>query len=303
MGKSFRLRPRVFDHLKEPVFSWIAGGASFALQGVVDFLFEDSCLVCGGGGTPRRKKGGAEEETAGPLQAILVKPLCIRMGPFELVNHPVCPSCALGFEEARELGFLGFVRNGCVETPSGERFSFAVSGRGEITGDDPAAAVHVVSPFMTNDNVLRLVHLMKYKSFTSLVPVLAACTALACEKFGILPARGNPVLVPVPSNQADVRKRGYAHTTLMARCLSRALAVPVSEALAKVRKTARQSRTDESRRSANVRGAYTAGGAAGRDILLVDDLLTSGSTAAACSSALLGAGARSVTVLTFGRAK
>ena len=74
--------------------------------------------------------------------------------------------------------------------------------------------------------------------------------------------------------------------------------------LRRVRQGEQQSKTQRGQRAANVRGAFAADRAlaADRDIVLVDDLVTSGSTAAACAAALLGAGAASLKVLCFGRA-
>ena len=75
--------------------------------------------------------------------------------------------------------------------------------------------------------------------------------------------------------------------------------------LAKPIGTRPQSVTEHAQRAANVRGAFRIDeptAVAGRDILLVDDLVTTGATAGACASTLFAAGAASVTVISLGQA-
>jgi predicted amidophosphoribosyltransferase len=73
--------------------------------------------------------------------------------------------------------------------------------------------------------------------------------------------------------------------------------------LARTRATAPQTELDAAARRANVRGAFVAStAAAGADVVLVDDVLTTGATASECARALRAAGARAVGVLTVARA-
>ena len=112
-------------------------------------------------------------------------------------------------------------------------------------------------------------------------------------------------VVPVPMTPAKKRKRGYNQTELLSKYISRELKLPVwKDVLEKVRETrSMRLSTGEERRSL-LEGAYKApegarGKLNGADILLVDDVVTTGSTADACAIALKDAGARSVSVLCF----
>lgn len=111
------------------------------------------------------------------------------------------------------------------------------------------------------------------------------------------------VLVPVPLFTRRERVRGYNQSTLLARPLARRLGLTADDrTLVRARNTASQAETrtvDE--RSVNVRGAFRCESRqlAGKRVLLVDDVSTTGSTLDSCARALLDGGAASVWALTF----
>lgn len=107
-----------------------------------------------------------------------------------------------------------------------------------------------------------------------------------------------PVLVPVPLSRGRLRERGYNQAALLAREMSRALGWPLVEALMKIKEAPPQERlTAKERLSAPVGSfAPAVGLASGSEVVLVDDVITTGATASECARALLGAGARAVFV-------
>jgi ComF family protein len=113
------------------------------------------------------------------------------------------------------------------------------------------------------------------------------------------------VIVPVPLHPARRRARGFNQSQLLARRLGRAWALPVAEALARVAPTRPQVELSAAERRGNVRGAFRVrrpAAVAGRHVLLVDDVLTTGATAEECAARLREAGATRVGVLTVARA-
>jgi len=114
------------------------------------------------------------------------------------------------------------------------------------------------------------------------------------------------VLVAVPLHSRRQRTRGYNQSLLLAREVSRRLDLPLAaEALFRRRDTPPQARAMEAdARRRNVAGAFDCrpGAVAGRRVLLVDDVTTTGATLDACARALLAEGeASSVWALTFAR--
>jgi ComF family protein len=145
--------------------------------------------------------------------------------------------------------------------------------------------------------VRRLLHRLKFENLALAAGPLAdlAVEALRRDPSGL--AGGAEVVVPVPVHWIRRNRRGFNQSELIARRIARALGLPLVAALRKVRATEPQVELERERRLANPRGAFRARRAAairGRPVLLVDDVMTTASTAAECSRALLEAGAREV---------
>jgi ComF family protein len=115
------------------------------------------------------------------------------------------------------------------------------------------------------------------------------------------------LLVPVPLHRWRLFARRFNQSALVARELSRLSGAPwAPTALVRTRPTPSQTSLPAAKRRANVKGAFGVPGRAraliaGRHVLLIDDVLTTGSTANACAVALKKAGASTVDVLTLAR--
>jgi ComF family protein len=120
-----------------------------------------------------------------------------------------------------------------------------------------------------------------------------------------LPGAAPDFLVPVPLHRRRERERGYNQALLVARRLERAWGVPVAaDVLVRLTATAPQTHLDAPARRRNVRKAFSVRrpeAIAGRHVVLVDDVLTTGATAGECARVLTRAGASAVGVLTIAR--
>ncbi|MCC6128496.1 MAG: hypothetical protein IT186_01100 [Acidobacteria bacterium] len=108
--------------------------------------------------------------------------------------------------------------------------------------------------------------------------------------------------MPLPSTRGRNRDRGFDPADLIARELSRTMRLPCRTFLERTRETQRQSRLPRERRWANVEGAFRASARSeGKEILLVDDIMTTGATAFSAAAALRRAGAQSVSLAVLAR--
>ena len=110
------------------------------------------------------------------------------------------------------------------------------------------------------------------------------------------------VVTWVPARRTDLRRRGFDHARVLAGEVSRGLGLPSDALLARSGRRPDQVGLTAPQRRANLRGAFSAREVRGRRVLLVDDLLTTGATAAECVSVLKERGAGGVEVLVACRA-
>lgn len=112
-------------------------------------------------------------------------------------------------------------------------------------------------------------------------------------------------VVPVPLHLKRLRERGFNQVELLAEIINRYYEVPVVRALERTRNTRAQFDLPRAERIANVKGAFKVTdpkSVFNRNLLLLDDIYTTGATTAECAKALKIAGARRVEVLTLARA-
>lgn len=171
--------------------------------------------------------------------------------------------------------------------PSCERRSMQIDG--------------IRSPFRFDGAVRQAIIDFKYRN----VKALAAPLAQLMREYLVAKPLPAEVLVPVPLHRHRLRQRGYNQASLLARELGRLSSMPaVEDSLVRLRDTPAQTRTKSAEeRQNNVAQAFVCRGQklAGKGILLIDDVCTSGATLDACAAALKAVGATSVWGLTVAR--
>ncbi len=264
---------------------------------VLDFAIDDVCVLC--------HKPGFLCSTAGPgkFLAGAVRHRVLR-GLLEITNHPVCAACAGRLPVALMAGELGYQAGPhTVVTQRGEVFAGDGSAvvRGRVAPSGPP--IRVISPYMVDDNVLQIIHLVKFGRYEALARPVAEAILWAIGQFGPAPGDG-AVIVPVPMDARGLKRRGFNQSERFAHRIAEVIDLPLDTvSLRKTAPTRPQSRTKTGKRADNVRGVFSCGAnISGTSVLLVDDLVTTGATAAACAATLLAAGAGAVTVVCFGRA-
>jgi competence protein ComFC len=162
--------------------------------------------------------------------------------------------------------------------------------------DCPPRAVDVArAPFLYDGPLARAIRGMKFSGWHALGRHLSGAMA---EVAGDLRA---DVLTWVPLSRRRLRRRGFDQAEVLARALTRGLDLPLDRLLARTRDTRAQARRLGADRRRALAGAFTALKPVVGDVLLVDDVLTTGSTAATCAEELKEAGAARVSLLTAAR--
>ena len=190
------------------------------------------------------------------------------------VAPPICPRCG-------------------KPQPSGILCASCVSWQAEIDG--------IRSPFRFDGVMRQAIYQLKYRNIRALAKPLAQ---LMCDYLVTNPLPVD-VLVPVPLHRKRMRERGYNQSGLLARELGKFMdLLVVADCLVRQRHALPQARTSNvEERQSNVAGAFACRDNRLKDkqVLLIDDVSTSGATLDACAGVLKAAGAASVWGLTLAR--
>src|SRR6516164_369595 len=168
---------------------------------------------------------------------------------------------------------------------------------------DPPAHHRARAAVRYDDIARKLVHALKYGDRLDLAPTMGRWMARAGREL----LADTDAIVAVPLHWRRQWARRFNQSALLAEIIAKASGRTVAHAaLKRVKATPQQVGLDKSERAENVQGAFRVPAhgraeVAGRRLVLVDDVLTSGATVDACSRALLRAGAASVDVLVFAR--
>ncbi len=221
----------------------------------------------------------------------------------DLLYPPRCAACGQGLASTAEEPFCELCREALEPVPPG-------CARCGLPGPDVLCGGCLAAPpsftscqagGLFGGPLAEAVHAFKYGRRAALARPLGRWLA------GRVSIPPGAVLTAVPLGRKRRLVRGYDQAALLARSLAAALPRGAGRvlpgALLRIRETPPQVGRSREARLANVRGAFRASEAVrGRVVVLVDDVVTTGSTADACSRALLSSGAGSVSVVALARA-
>ena len=247
------------------VWSTAAGWLAVAGRSVLNALLPPRCLACGG--------------QVGAVGTLC--PACWEGVAF--LGPPLCRCCGFPFELA-------------PATDAGDALCAACHA-----DPPPYARARAVMAYDAGSRGLVLG--FKHADRTEAAPAFAQWMARAGHEL-LVDAH---LIAPVPLHRWRLLARRYNQSALLANQLGRVAQVPVvPDLLLRRRNTPSQGQQTRTGRSRNVAGAFAvhprhAARVRGRSVLLVDDVLTTGATVAACTRVLRRAGARQVDVLTLAR--
>jgi ComF family protein len=254
------------------------------------------------------RPGGASVETRSFGLRVARRGIRLAEQAFEALLPQLCVSCSAAMESGRA-PLCGSCETRLQEIPAPRcprcgftRFpGLSAPGSCAECAEWPEALLRAESAFLLSPIAKRLVHGLKYGGWTSLGARMGALMAPAARRVCPSPA----LLVPVPLTPARLRERGYNQALLLAEGLNRELGWSVGPILIRTRTGRRQARSDRRERAHNVAGAFRLASGrsdpSGSTALLVDDVITTGATLAACCQALLAAGIPCAGAVSFAR--
>jgi ComF family protein len=227
----------------------------------------------------------------------------------DIALPPLCPSCRAPLGDGAGLCAACWSKLSLIEPPYCARLGIPFAydpGPGLLSMEaiaNPPAYDRARAAVRYDDIARQLVTSFKYTDRLDLAPMMGQGMARAGrELLGQADA-----LLPVPLHWRRLWARRFNQSAALARAISDIAGVPVLHgALKRVRATPQQVGLSKTERADNVQGAFRVPAeekaqVAGRRLVLIDDVLTSGATVDTCARALLRAGAAHVDVLVFAR--
>lgn len=237
-------------------------------DGILNLIYPDACLVCAAPVARLQDRG--------------ICPACWQKALRLRIMGALCPSCGIPYQNFQEQ--TAHVCGQCIRQPP------------------PFSGARAFGYY--SSELSRIVLALKFNGRRDLAPALASLLGSAFLESWT--PDDVDWIVPVPLHAKRLAERGYNQAALLARPLARLLGKPCGEhLLERVRRTLPQVGLSDAERARNLHGAFLCSQperVRARKVLLLDDVMTTGSTVSSASQALLEAGAARVCVLAVARA-
>lgn len=235
-------------------------------QKLLSSLFPSRCLLC--------KK---TVQKCVEIQGVEICPACYQALPH---NTNACSRCALPLADDANATLCGR----CIKKRPVFDYSKSI--------------------FRYEDDIIHLIHQIKFAekiSYTKSIGKILLKTVVE----EILPEQGRPdCIIPVPLHNKRLRQRGYNQSTEISRVVSKATGISIAhDAVIRKCSTQKQTGLTAKERRKNIKGAYRVNNvAAYKHVLIVDDVVTTGSTVNELAKVLKRSGVEYIGVLSIARA-
>ena len=236
------------------------------LESLTSFIYPRTCLVCNTRLSPERRKPLCEECLS--KIAFIQPPFCIKCG------RPLPGS------SSHKAGL-------CIDCQrSRKRYPF----------------LRAWSACLYSETLRKCIHTLKYNKRQGLAAFLSQFI-IAFIKKNVTMGEFD-IIVPVPLHNLKLRERGFNQAELLTKPIAREFNLPISSNLRRLRPDISQTTLSRQDRFNNIRGAFASSRSLefqDKNLLLADDVFTTGATVSECARVLYSYGARSVCALTLAR--
>lgn len=237
---------------------------SQALNDIGEIIFPPQCLGCA--------------EILHPFTGQIFCPVC--SDKIKFVSGSICPVCGTTFSDSPA---PDHVCGDCLENKT-----YFTCAR---------------SIFRYETFILEVIHQFKYGRNMSVGETLASY--MAGFSFPDIDFTDYSMIIPVPLNIKRLRERGFNQSLILARAMGKKRQIPVNFSVLKRQKfTLTQAGSNRNERKQNIKGAFEVKDSkkiAGKNVIIIDDVYTTGATINECAKTLTMAGAKKVAVLTLAR--
>ena len=243
-------------------------------QKILSGLFPSRCILC----QKTVDRQGVDVATGLELKNVEICSGCLSTLPY---NHPCCTSCALPLaEDVAQPVLCGR----CIQKTPAFDYSYSL--------------------FRYEDALIKLVHQLKFSEKVSYARSIGEMLLSKLQQEVYCVEKLPDCLLPVPLHRSRLKQRGFNQSIEIARVIARRLQLPIVHA-AVIRRRSTESQTGLSakQRHKNIRGAFdVVGDLKGQHVLIIDDVVTTGSTVNELAKVLKKNGVKRVGVLSIARA-
>lgn len=240
------------------------------------------------------------------MTTLLKKPVSLFKAFLDIVLPPVCYVCGKPCSGKYGLCEMCLEKIRRITPPACAKCGRKLHSDVSICGDCSVKNSYIEKGWCAcyyEGSIKECIHLFKYNGYLGLVDIFRDITLDSVKRN--VEVKDADIIVPVPIYSTKKRERAYNHAEVIARAISKNISIPVdSRNLKKIRWTKSQSELDRQKRLENVKGSFIVvdkNAFLDKNVILVDDVYTTGATINECAKTLKNAGVNKVYFLALAR--